>query len=231
MEYNIILFILSMYQCRDIIGIMMLDLRDRQALLDSMEAVLDYLPAKERKPFEDVYLAEREEVPVSIDRLLELSLQAGAETWPARQAFKQFVASVGQELEWDLVTKHVSRPVAFFLLQRKTDDGGLDQVLQQEGIEYALYPEHRQEIELVRQEAHRLLYQDHKEMLEPVIHEMHSELDGIRQFLKRQKEEALARTGKEQEEALDALQQVEARLFLLGEWLPIEVIRDELPTA
>jgi signal transduction histidine kinase len=210
---------------------MMLDLRDRQALLDSMEAVLDYLPAKERKPFEDVYLAEREDEPVSHDRLLELSLQAGVETWPARQAFKQFVTSVGQELEWDLVTKHVSRPVAFFLLQRKTDEMGLDQVLQQEGIEHALYPEHRQEIELVRQEAHRLLYQDHKEMLEPVMHEMRSELDGIRQFLKRQKEEALARTGKEQEESLDALQQIEARLFLLGEWLPIEVIRDELPTA
>ena len=93
---------------------MILDLRDRQALLDSMEAVLDYLPAKERKPFEDVYLAEREEMPVSLDQLIELSLQAGALTWPARQAFRQFVTSMGQELEWDLVTKHVSRPVAFF---------------------------------------------------------------------------------------------------------------------
>jgi len=210
---------------------MILDLRDRQALLDSMEAVLDYLPAKERKPFEDVYLAEREETPVSLDQLIELSLQAGALTWPARQAFRQFVTSMGQELEWDLVTKHVSRPVAFFLLQRKTDDGGLDHVLQQEGIEHALYPEHLQEIELVRQEAWRLIYQDHKEMLEPVTQEMSSELEGIRQFLKRQKEDALTKTGKDQERLLDALQQIEVRLFLLGEWLPIELIRDELPTA
>lgn len=208
--------------------IAVVDLTHRLELLERLESFLDYASKKGRAAGEELLLAEYEGTNPTLDQIVELALSVGADSWPARQAFQQFIQSVGQDLEWDIVLAHVSRPIAFLLTRRRGDGMSISDVLSHEESHHAFYPEHRQEIELVRQEAHRLLFSQYRDVLEPTIEEFRSELEGVKTFLKRQKEQAFEASQEERLRQLETVLQLEARIVIGGEWLPIELLRDEL---
>ncbi len=208
-----------------------LDLHTRIAVCDFIESVLPYLPEKDRKPYEALIQAARDESEeVTPERLADEAKNIGASTWPARHALARFIESVGSELEWEAVVKHV-RPTTASLLKKLRKDANatdLASTLKDDDASIVLKPDQEIEISMVRDEARIDLYEDHQEALEPMIDEAAKELEAIKKRLKRLRERAVESTGTSQDAGFEKLNELENRIFFAGEAVPLEVLDAEV---
>ncbi|KAA0205846.1 hypothetical protein EDM68_04195 [Candidatus Uhrbacteria bacterium] len=204
-----------------------LDLNDRTAVCDFIESVLPYVPEKDRKPYEALIQAGREEdETVTQERLAEAAKNVGAITWPHRRALARFVESVGSELEWEAVVKTVRPSTATVLRKLRKDANAttLDGALADDDASILLKPDQEIEISMVRDEVRIDLYEDHKEALEPMIDDAAKELEAMKKRLKRLRERAVESTNTLQEASFDKLFELEDRIYFGGEAVPLEVL-------
>lgn len=207
-----------------------LNLEDRELTADFILAAADYLPAKERKPYEQI--AERvlahEHVPT--EELAGMAKKIAEETWAAKRALDQFLKTIGQELEWEAVITNV-RPATALLLKRlrkNADAKSLEETLDAPDASYAIQSEQEIEIDMVRDEARVDLFESHKEALEPMIAEAQAEFDAIKKRLKKIREQAFEMKGAAQDTLIARLDTLEDNIYFGGEAPKLEVLDTEL---
>lgn len=208
-----------------------LDLKDRTAVCDFIESVLPYLPEKERKPYETLVQSarDRSDEPTP-ERLAEEAKKIAAATWPARHALSRFIESVGSELEWEAVVKHVRPSTATILKKLRKDANATDltSTLKDDDASIVLKPDQEIEISMVRDEVRIDLYEDHRESLESMIREAEKELAAIQKRFKQLRERAVESTGTLQEAYFDTLNEFEDRILFGGELIPLEILDAEV---
>lgn len=208
-----------------------LDLTDRTAVCDFIESVLPYLPEKDRKPYEALVEAGRDDAEtVTRERLAEAAKNIGIVTWPARRALARFVESVGSELEWEAVVKNVRPSTAAILRKLRKDASATDlaSTLAHSDASIVLKPDQEIEISMVRDEARIDLYEDHREALEPMIEDAVTELEAVKKRMKKLRERAVEATGTLQEANFDKLNDLEDRIYFGGEAVPLEILDAEV---
>lgn len=190
----------------------------------------DYLPAKERKPYEQ--MAERvhggEHIPK--EELLQMAKTIADVTWPELRALDHFLKTIGPELEWEAVLEHV-RPATALLLKRLrkgAEAKTLDETLATTDASYAIHGDQEVEIDMVRDEVRVDLFERHKEALEPMIEEARVELEAIKKRLHKIREQAHKTHGDQQDTLLHRLQVIEDNVFFGLQAPALEALDAEL---
>jgi hypothetical protein len=207
-----------------------LNLHDLTATADFMESVIDFLPEKDRKPYQQLIDRVHEGMSVSAERLAEAAKNIGAVTWAARRALGHFIATVGAELEWEAMLEQ-ARPATALLLKRLRRSAGtttLDETLKCTDAQYAIGPDQEIEISMLRDEMRYHIWESHREALEPMIEEMVVELEAIKKRLKRLREQAAKSDAVTRDRLLDTLARFEDRLYFGGETIPLESLDAEI---
>ena len=207
-----------------------LNLRDATAIVDTMEAIIEFLPEKDRSSYEKTIIAVREGNPPPSERLAEIAKNIGAITWPARQAFGHFLQGIGSELEWEAVCAAV-RPTTRLLLQKireSVDAQNLDQVLASDDAGYLIHPEQDMEVRMAREEVRLTLWEEHGDQLKPMIQEAYIELEAIKKRLKSLRDQAMSMKSAQQDSLLRKIESFEDRIYFGGEAIPLEVLEMEL---
>lgn len=209
----------------------LLNLNDSTVVCDFIESVLGYLPEKDRKPYEATVEETREQgQAVTPERLAEMAKNIGAVTWPKRRALARFIETVGAELEWEGVVKHVRPSTATLLKKLRKDSGAgsLAETLTHSDASYLLKPDQEIEIKMIRDEVRSDLYEDHQEALEPLVEEAQSELEAMKKRLKHIREQADAVSGTQQIAYFEKLADLEDKIYFGGEAVPLEVLDAEV---
>jgi len=207
-----------------------LNLHDAVAVADFMESVVDFLPEKDRKPYQQLIDSVHEGKTVSLERLGQAAKNIGAVTWSARRALDHFLLTVGSELEWESLLAH-ARPATVLLLKRLRRSAGtstLNETLQTTDAQYAIGPEQEIEISMLRDEVRYHLWETHHEVLQPMIEENVIELEAIKKRLKRLREQAMKSDETTRNRLLDTLERFEDRLYFGGDIIPLEVLDAEV---
>lgn len=207
-----------------------LNLHDLVAVADFMESVIDFLPEKDRRPYQQLIDTVQDSGHVSRERLAEAAKNIGAVTWASRRALDHFLASVGAELEWEAVLEH-ARPATALLLKRLRRSAGtssLDETLKSTDAQYAIGPDQEVEISMLRDEVRYHLWESHGEALQPMIEELSIELEAIKKRLKKLREQAMKSDEATRDRLLDVLNRFEDRLYFGGEAIPLESLDAEL---
>lgn len=206
-----------------------LDLHDALAVTDFIDANVEYLPEKDRAPYqklaEDLHAGKK----VKQDIMAEMAKNLGAATWPSRFALKQFLESAGAEMEWDAIVKAV-RPTTALLLKRLRKNAGtktLDETLNSSDAPMAIHESEETEIALVREEARIELFQEHRKNLAPMVKEAQVELEAMKKRLKQLRDVA-GKLPKEQTLILSKLDHYEDRIYFDGELVPLELLDKEV---
>lgn len=166
--------------------------QDRVRLAEAIHDLVAYLPEEERGMHQT--LAEElssgetafEEDPVSS------VIALGEETWPARRAVRQYAKDEGAEDEWEQVIGF-ARPTTALLLKRlrkQSDARDLDGMLEHPSAAFAIHEEEEAELELLRNEIRKVLWQEHAETLAPYLEDAQKELEIIREKLASQEDSA-----------------------------------------
>jgi predicted HTH domain antitoxin len=206
-----------------------LDLHNVLAVTDFIDSVVEYLPEKDRAPYqklaEDLHGGKK----VKAEIMAEMAKNLGAATWPARFAMKEFLASTGIEMEWDAVMKAV-RPTTALLLKRLRKNVGmktLDETLDSSDAPMAIHESEETEIDLVREEVHIELFQEHRKNLAPMVKEAQVELEAMKKWLKQLRDVA-GKIPKEQSLILSKLEHYEDRIYFDGEKVPLDILDKEV---
>jgi len=208
-----------------------LNLHDMVAVADFMESVIDFLPEKDRKPYQQLIDAVRKGEKVSRERLAESAKNIGAVTWASRRALDHFLSTVGAELEWEKLVEE-ARPATSLLLKRLRRSAGtstLEETLKSTDAQYAIGPEQEIEISMLRDEVRYHLWESHREALTPMIEENVVEIEAIKKRLKRLRTQAdAASSAATRDRLLDTLSRFEDRLYFGGEAMAIESLDAEV---
>jgi hypothetical protein len=207
-----------------------LNLHDTTAVADFMESVIDFLPEKDRKPYQQLIDTAHGKEHVSRERLAEAAKNIGAVTWSARRALEHFIATVGAELEWEAILEQ-ARPATALLLKRLRRSAGtstLDETLKTTDASYAIGPDQEVEISMLRDEVRYHIWETHHEALEPMIEETAVELEAIKKRLKRLREQATKSDAATRDRLLDTLERFEDKLYYGGEVIPLEALDAEI---
>lgn len=208
-----------------------MNLHDKMAICDFIESVLPYAPEKDRKPYETAISAARDgDESMTREKLAEMAKNIGAVTWPARHALRRFIETVGSELEWEAVVKHVRPSTATVLrkLRRDANATSLDGALSDNDASIVLSSDQDIEISMVGDEVRVDLFEDHKEALEPLITEASVELEAMKKRLKQLRDRAMEMHGTQQGALLDKLNDFESRIYFDGEAFPLETLDAEV---
>ncbi|GEM_PF-1389157 len=207
-----------------------LNLHDMTAVADFMESVIDFLPDKDRKPYQQLIDAVHGHSHVSRERLAEAAKNIGAVTWPARRALGHFLATVGSELEWEAVLEQARPATALLLkrLRRSAEVGTISEVLKTTDAQYAIGPDQEIELSMLRDEVRYHIWESHHEALGPMIDETRVELEAIKKRLKRLREQATKSDEATRNRLLDTLERFEDKLYFGGELLPLESLDAEI---
>ena len=207
-----------------------LNLHDTTAVADFMESVVDFLPEKDRKPYQQLIDSVHAGSHVSRERLAEAAKNIGAVTWPARRALEHFIATVGAELEWEALLER-ARPATALLLKRLRRSAGtstLDETLKTTDAQYAIGPDQEVEISMLRDEVRYHIWESHSDALEPMIEETAIELEAIKKRLKRLREQAAKSDAATRDRLLDTLERFEDQLYFGGEVIALESLDAEI---
>lgn len=207
-----------------------LNLHDVIAVADFMESVIDFLPEKDRKPYQQLIDAVHAKEHISRERLAEAAKNIGAVTWSARRALGHFIATVGSELEWEAMLEQ-ARPATALLLKRLRQSAGtttLDETLKTTDAQYAIGPDQEVEITMLRDEVRYHLWESHHEALGPMIEEIAVELGAIKKRLKKLREQATKSDPATRDRLLDTLESFEDKLYFGGELIPLELLDAEI---
>lgn len=207
-----------------------LNLHDAVAVADFMESVIDFLPEKDRKPYQQLIDSVHEGNAVSLERLGQAAKNIGAVTWSARRALDHFLRTVGSELEWEALLEH-ARPATVLLLKRlrrSNEAATLDETLRSTDAQYAIGPEQEIEISMLRDEVRFHLWDTHREALQPMIEENVIELEAIKKRFKRLREQAMKSDEATRNRLLDTLERFEDRLYFGGDVILLEVLDAEI---
>ncbi len=209
-----------------------LNLHDSRAVADFMESVIEFLPEKDRKPYQQMIDAVHAGEKVSRERLAESAKNIGAVTWPMRRAIDHFLNSVGSELEWEAVMEQ-TRPATALLLKRLrrnlAETASLNEALASTDAQYAIGSDQEIEISMLREEVRYSLYETHREALEPIIEENSVELEAIKKRLKKLRDQASeTEDAATRERVLDTRARREDRLYFGGEAMMLEALDAEL---
>lgn len=205
-----------------------LNLRDSIAVADFIESVADYLPEKDRKPYQALAADLEAGKKVSTTRMADVARNLGAATWAPRRAISSFLAKKGAEAEWEAVLSNV-RPTTALLLKRlrkSSDAKTLDDALNSSDAPMAIHDEEEIELESVRPEIRLKLWQEHQKKLTKSLAECQSELEEIKKRFKRMRDVAskIAAPG----QLLSKLEGFEDRVYFGGEVIPLDVLDAEL---
>ncbi len=207
-----------------------LNLQDRESVADFILNAMDYLPAKERKPFEQITERVQAGEPVAKEELLDSARSIADATWASKHALDRFLKSIGAELEWEAVLQNV-RPATALLLKRLRKNAGtpdLASTLAHPDASYAIHSDQEIEITMVDDEVRVDLFETHKEALEPMIEEAQTELDAIKKRLKKIRDQALEMKGAAQDTLLSRLNAIEDDVFFGDEAPSLEKLDTEL---
>ncbi|MCE9585776.1 hypothetical protein K8R04_00450 [Candidatus Uhrbacteria bacterium] len=207
-----------------------LNLHDMTAVADFMESVIDFLPEKDRKPYQQLIDQVHAGEHVPRERLAEAAKNIGAVTWSARRALEHFIATVGAELEWEAMLEQ-ARPATALLLKRLRRSGNtstLDETLKITDAQYAIGPDQEVEISMLRDEVRYHIWESHHEALGPMIEETQVELEAIKKRLKRLREQAAKSDAATRNRLLDTLDRFEDKLYYGGELIPLESLDEEI---
>lgn len=208
-----------------------LSLRDPEAIADFIESVVEYLPAEERSTYEALEQMVLEKQPMDPLGLQEQIMALGVQTWVPRRAVDLYTKTMpGAAREWQKFEESL-RPATLFLIarvRRNTSAMTLEEALRTGEADYALDEDERVEIELLQLEIRIELWLEDQEKLASFIREAQEELEAIqkrlnvfRAYLKRLLD------SKERDELLAKFEDIEERLFLLNEVIPVDLLDRE----
>lgn len=209
-----------------------LSLRDSDAIADFIESVVEYLPEKERAEYEALEQLVLEKRPVDPGGLQAQLLELGVRTWVPRLAVDLYTKTMtGAAREWQKLEESL-RPATLFLItrvRRNTSVMTLEEALRTGEAEYALHEEQRVEIQLLQLEIRIELWLEDQEALAPFMREAQEELEAIQKRLQvfRLSLDRLE-ASKERDERLAKGEELEERLFILGEAIPVDLLDQEL---
>ncbi|MCC7522551.1 hypothetical protein IT407_02000 [Candidatus Uhrbacteria bacterium] len=207
-----------------------LNLQDPVAIADFMLSVIDFLPAKDRKLYEQAAEAVHGGERLPKEHLAEMAKNIAGITWPARRALDHFLKTIGSELEWEAVITNV-RPATALLLKRLRKNAGtsdLESTLAHPDAGLAIHSEQEIEINMVRDEARIDLFETHKDALAPMIEEALVEFEAIKKRLKKIREQVFEMKGAAQDTLLARLEDMEDRVYFGGEAPALEALDAEL---
>lgn len=209
-----------------------LSLNDPEGIADFMESVIEYLPRKERADYEALEQMVLEKQPMDPLGLQEQLMALGVHTWVPRRAVDLYTKTMpGAAREWQKLEESL-RPTTLFLVsrvRRNTSAMTIEEALRTGEAEYAFDEEERVEIQLLQLEIRIELWLEDQDALKPFVREAQEELEAIQQKMQsfRVQVKRLA-DSKERDELLAKQEEVEERLFLLTETIPLELLDQEL---
>lgn len=208
-----------------------LSLRDTESVADFIEGVIEYLPSAEQSEYhelEDAILQHHTLDPAEVTERLQ---HLGIQTWIPRRAVELYLKTLqGSALEWRKMDESL-RPATLFLLSRirqNTSALTVEEALRTGEAEYALHEEQLAEIELLQPEIRIDVWLEAQEVLKSFTRDAQEEFEAIRKRLQTYRNELMRHEGGKERDTKEAgLEEVEERIYLLGEYIDPDLLDQE----